>query len=76
MNLESANSGSKGIYGAFKDEVCEDCKVRIEDRLSKMSKVDMALLVARPKNIHKKLGICQDCINNIHRKLLKNANRN
>ena len=72
MNLESAKSQSVGIYDAFKDEVCEKCKIKIEKRLNELNKVQMAILIARLKNTPKRLGICQPCINRIHKKLLKN----
>ena len=71
MNHQKVNEQTGGIYDSFKGEVCEDCKIKIQERLSKLSKVQMALLMARPKMIHKRLGMCQTCINNIHRKLLK-----
>jgi hypothetical protein len=73
MNIQSANERSSSIYDNFKDDVCESCKIKINEKLSKYTKLDMALLMARPKNIHKKLGICQDCINKIHRKILDKA---
>ena len=73
MNLEKVSESSNSIYDSFKDDVCEKCKVKIQERLNKLSKLQMTLLITRPKLIPKKLGICQGCINKIHRKLLKNA---
>lgn len=71
MKFKDAKDNSNGIYNAFKNEVCEECNIKIKENLSKMSKIQLALLMTRPTMIHKKLGICQDCINKIHKKLLK-----